>query len=45
MAGTVDNSVNLNGSPANFVESEITVSNKDTVSEFLQLGLDFAHAA
>ena len=38
MAGAVDKSVNLNGPPANFVKSEITVSNKDTVSKFLQLG-------
>ena len=39
MAGAVDNSVNLNGSPANFVESEITVDNKDTVSGLFQPGM------
>ena len=36
MARAVDNSVNLNGSPANFVESEITVNNKDSVSRLFQ---------
>ena len=35
----MDNSVNLNGSPANFVESEITVDNKDTVSGLFQPGM------
>jgi len=36
MARAVDNSVNLNGSPANFVESEITANNKDSVSRLFQ---------
>ena len=35
----MDNSVNLNGSAANFVESEITVDNKDTVSGLFQPGM------
>ncbi len=39
MAGAVDNSVNLNGSAANFVESEITVDNKDSVSGLFQPGM------
>ena len=32
----MDNSVNLNGSAANFVESGITVNNKDSVSRLFQ---------
>lgn len=36
MARAVDNSVNLDSSPANFVENEITLNNKDTVSGLFQ---------
>ena len=39
MAGAVDNSVNLDDSPTNFVESEIIVNHKDTIAGFFQLGM------